>query len=281
MKPTSAAKQLFFNTVKIDTKTAAGGSGTGTGFSFVYSENGEHYPFIVTNKHVVSNAVETGITFITKKDGKPQLGNGFRLVIDRSLDLWHGHPDEDIDVTVIPLAPLENSLKELGQEVFIQPVSEEIIASHDDLKGLDALEEITFIGYPNGLWDSKNLTPIMRKGYTATPIELDFQGRPIFLIDASVFPGSSGSPVFVFNQGSYVKDGNINLGSRLIFVGIVAEVFVKQDLNDLLEISVPVANKKLVTISNQMIDIGVVFKSTTVIETIKSCINKYEGHRLC
>ena len=40
--------------------------------------------------------------------------------------------------------------------------------------------------------------PILRRGTTATPIALNFEGRPEFLIDAAVYPGSSGSPVFVY-----------------------------------------------------------------------------------
>ncbi|MBS3952555.1 MAG: trypsin-like peptidase domain-containing protein [Methylomicrobium sp.] len=276
MEPSTVSKQLFFNTVRIDTRKADGTTGSGTGFVFLQSQNSLHYPFIVTNKHVIADSISTGITFITKKDGKPQLGNGFRLSIEGLGDAWHGHPDENVDVTVIPLAPLEERIKELGQEIFVQPITKEIIALEDDLRSLDAIEEVTFIGYPNGLWDSKHLTPILRKGHTATPIELNFQGRPIFLIDASVFPGSSGSPVFILNQGSYMKDGNVILGSRLIFVGIVAEVFVKQDINNLLEITLPTANKQFATISNQMIDLGLVFKSTTVIEAIKSCIAERE-----
>ncbi|MGZ8174705.1 MAG: trypsin-like peptidase domain-containing protein [Methylobacter sp.] len=276
MEPTTVSKQLFFNTVRIDTRKADGTIGSGTGFAFVQSQNGCNYPFIVTNKHVIASSISTGITFITKKEGKPQLGHGFRLNIEGLDDPWHGHPDENIDVAVIPLAPLETRIKELGQEIFLQPITKEIIALEEELLSLDAIEEVTFIGYPNGLWDSKNLTPILRKGHTATPIELDFQGRPIFLIDASVFPGSSGSPVFILNQGSYIKDGGVILGSRLIFVGIVAEVFIKRDINKLHELTLPTANKQLATVSDQMIDLGLVFKSTTVIETIKSCIAKRE-----
>jgi hypothetical protein len=74
---------------------------------------------------------------------------------------------------------------------------------------------VTFIGYPNGIWDSKNLLPVVMRGTTASPIEVDFEGTPRFLIDASVFGGSSGSPVFILNQGTYsMKDGGVAVGSR-------------------------------------------------------------------
>ena len=44
-----------------------------------------------------------------------------------------------------------------------------------------------------------------------------------FVIDAACFPGSSGSPVFLYNNGSYRDKVNhgIVLGSRLYFLGIL------------------------------------------------------------
>jgi len=68
--------------------------------------------------------------------------------------------------------------------------------------------------------------PVMRRGITATPPYLDFMGKQEFLIDASIFPGSSGSPVFLFNQGTWVlRNGNTNAGGfRIQLLGIVYAV---------------------------------------------------------
>lgn len=79
------------------------------------------------------------------------------------------------------------------------------------------------IGYPNGIWDFKNNMPIVRRGITATNPKLDYNGLPIFIIDCACFPGSSGSPVLIFNQGSYTDArGNINLGTgRVILLGVL------------------------------------------------------------
>jgi hypothetical protein len=78
------------------------------------------------------------------------------------------------------------------------------------------------IGYPNGLWDKKNNLPIVRRGITATPPYIDFDGRPDFIIDCACFPGSSGSPVILFNQGGYpAKNGNFVIGGRVKLLGIL------------------------------------------------------------
>jgi hypothetical protein len=52
-------------------------------------------------------------------------------------------------------------------------------------------------------------------------------GEASFLIDAGVYPGSSGSPVFLFNQGSYSTNDGITIGSRLMFIGVISESFVR------------------------------------------------------
>ena len=55
------------------------------------------------------------------------------------------------------------------------------------------------------------------------------KGDKVFLIDAGVFPGSSGSPVFIFNQGSYPTTDGITIGNRLLFVGIITQTMLTND----------------------------------------------------
>jgi hypothetical protein len=149
----------------------------------------------------------------------------------------------------------------------------EALRQHKGLyESLDALEEVVFIGYPNGIWDEINFLPITRRGTTATPMAVNFGGKKQFVIDASVFPGSSGSPVFLFNKGMYSdRQGNPNFGNRIAFVGILASVFFRQDYNEIQLIPAPTANVA-VAVGQQMIDLGVVFKAETVVETIVSLL---------
>jgi len=43
------------------------------------------------------------------------------------------------------------------------------------------------IGYPSGLWDTKNNLPIVRKGITATTPYFDYNGKREFLVDIAAF----------------------------------------------------------------------------------------------
>ncbi|TFD74495.1 hypothetical protein E3T48_13320 [Cryobacterium fucosi] len=121
---------------------------------------------------------------------------------------------------------------------------------------------VTFIGYPNGLYDSASLLPIVRQGYAATAMNVDYEGKPTFLIDASVFPGSSGSPVFLVPRPSVPdKRGNITIGGHPrppILLGIVAAVHQRQ---------VPVLQTSAgggVPFVYDLIDLGIVYKASEV-----------------
>jgi hypothetical protein len=275
MEVTSIAEKLLFVTVRIDTVNANGEIGSGTGFIFLHKYKNVDALSIVTNKHVVKNAVKGGITFIKKKDKKPILGDSFRIEFDNFEQLWKGHDDPNIDVTVTPLLPLlEQVKKNHNVDIYYNHVSSENIPTLSQTNEIDAIEDITFVGYPNGIWDRQNYTPILRRGTTATHYRIDFENEKKFLIDASVFGGSSGSPVFLYNSGSYTnKGGGLIAGSRLYFLGIVAAVFYRNSINEIVSISIPTSNKN-VSVGQEMIDLGIVFKAITITETIESVIDK-------
>ena len=271
MQIESIAEQLFFTTVRIDTVASNGNQGSGTGFLFNHVVGEQSYPFIVTNKHVVMGMKEGAVNFLQGLENKPQLGKGYRLGINDWADAWFGHPNPDIDIAVCPMAPLQAHIKQQsGIDIFFRAVTNEMIPSDDQIEKLDALESVTFIGYPNGIWDSVNLLPVARRGTTASPLSVDFENTPRFLIDASVFGGSSGSPVFILNQGMYSeKAGNAVVGTRLLFVGVIAAVFFRTQLNQIVAVPVPTQVQPM-SQQQEMIDLGIVMKARTVVETVNS-----------
>lgn len=278
MQVKTIAEQLFFTTVCIDTLTAQGGQGSGTGFFFGHKVGDISYPFVVTNKHVVNGMQEGRFSFLKQKDGLPTLGDGFTLNIGAQdwSNMWFGHPDANVDIAICPLVPLQNFVKQQhGTDLFFRVVDTSMIPSEEQIRELDAVEPVTFIGYPNGVWDSKNLLPIARRGTTASPIEVDFEGTPRFLIDASVFGGSSGSPVFILNQGSFAtKDGGFVVGSRFHFIGVVAAVFFRTHLNQIIPVPIPTQVQPMAK-QQEMIDLGIVFKARTVVETIEAFLKTH------
>jgi hypothetical protein len=50
---------------------------------------------------------------------------------------------------------------------------------------------------------------------------MNFCGKNITVIDAACFPGSSGSPVLIINEGMYTSKTGTVIGNRIILLGIL------------------------------------------------------------
>lgn len=259
-------KHMLFTTVNVKVDKPAPSSGTG--FLFNASRGGQELPVLVTNKHVVEAATLGGIQLIGSDDGgaTPKLGHPVEVRYQGFADVFTSHPDPNVDVVAMFFGPTLNQLTAAGRGVFIRVIDSDLCPKPAQLRDLDAVETVTFIGYPNGLYDRANYTPIVRQGITATPIELDWSGTPCFLIDASVFPGSSGSPVFLVQQGMY-REGNSTVlggGVRIFFLGVVSAVMVQADTGAL----VTATSGNPIVAFKQIIDLGIVYKWRAVEETI-------------
>ena len=87
------------------------------------------------------------------------------------------------------------------------------------------------------------------------------------IIDAQVFPGSSGSPVFIKEQN--MKNGTLTLGSeRYFFVGIISKVFHRNEVGDLIQTVAPTALENSGFSVKQMIGLGICEKSNQIPELI-------------
>ncbi len=219
------AETLMHNTVRLECTLNDNRVSTGTGFFFSFKiDDNNHVPVIITNKHVINNS-KVGTFVFTKSNsqGEPVLGSTERVVLDNFESLWLKHPEENVDLAVFPIAPLHHQAEAKGIKFFAPTIDKALLPSDEQIADFSGLENITMIGYPNGIWDEKNNMPIVRRGITATNPKYDYNGLPIFVIDCACFPGSSGSPVLIFDQGGYLDGkGNLNLGSgRIILLGVL------------------------------------------------------------
>lgn len=210
----TVAEQLLFSTIKVETA-----SGTGTGFFLDYTIGDKHVPVFCTNRHVLNDNPEEPVSFRVHLDADTI--EEMETVQINLTSHWVFHPDEDLAVCFA--APLFQGVEEkFGKRVFCRTIDESLIARNDFLSELDALEKVTMVGYPLGLSDEMHGLPIFRKGYTASHPALDFNGTHRGLMDIAGLPGSSGSPIFIFNQNAFAdRHGNINVGGvRLSLIGI-------------------------------------------------------------
>ena len=211
MEPISNIENAMFTTIRIETIDYNDEKGVATGFLFWNRiDDNKGSLFLVTNRHVIENSKRATYHVIKKKENKPWLGEALHTDDPNPKERWFFHPDPKIDVAITPFVPILKHFESQGGEIFYRNIQSDLIPTEKDLvDDIDAIEDIIFIGYPIGLYDEQNYTPIIRKGITATPVYIDFNGKKQFLIDASIFPGSSGSPVFL-------NDTNIHFRKKIL-----------------------------------------------------------------
>jgi hypothetical protein len=222
-----ATEQLQHSTVIVRCVNAKGEASSGTGFLFaLFQHNGQNVPVIVTNKHVVAGAARGVLRWTLRTaENRPDYGKFIDVEIADFEKAWIPHPDAQVDLAIFPCARMLDSLNQADKSAFLVTIDPSLVPTSAELRDLTPLEDVLIVGYPDGIFDSKNNVPVFRRGITATPAYLDFEGRKEFLIDAAIFPGSSGSPVFLFNQGSWAnRNGGLTLGGRVKLLGVVYAV---------------------------------------------------------
>ena len=134
------------------------------------------------------------------------------------------HPDASVDLCVLPFSQMAKLCAENGTPISFVGIGSSTVPPTDDWENFDAIEEVTMLGCPRGLYDEVNNLPLVRRGITATPLGTRYNGKDEFVVDMACFPGSSGSPVFVYNRDGYLdrKRNTMMVGrSRLFLVGVL------------------------------------------------------------
>jgi hypothetical protein len=223
----SAFTRLLYSTARIEAWLGDGSRSVGTAFHFAFKiDEQQNLPLLVTNKHVVRGAVRAEFHLhecLRDQEGKVTgpTANSFAVSMNDFERQWFMHPDPDVDICVMPFEPLRRQAVDAGKDAFAVPLPEALIPNDETLTGLSAMEEVVMVGYPIGLWDTANNFPILRRGHTASHPATNFQGKPQGLVDMACFPGSSGSPILIVNEGGYGTAGGFSVGSRIHFLGVL------------------------------------------------------------
>ena len=221
-------------------------------------------PAIVTNKHVIAGAKKGRfIMTLAEGDGNPIQQSHHTFMFDSFEQMWIPHPESNVDLCSMPIAPLLEAANNEFKKLFYVSLDKSLIPSNAELEDMVLMDEITMVGYPNGIWDQVNNMPIFRRGITATHPNLDYNGKPEFLIDAACFPGSSGSPVFLYNQVGYAtKSGGMTIGpGRLKLLGVLYAGPQHTVSGEVKIITIPTQNVPI-AISTIPNNLGMVIKAT-------------------
>jgi len=248
--------QIAFIAVRISIE-APNNAGTSVGTGFLY-----HAPLkdgtdrsinlLVSNKHVfIDPRGKLSISFNLKnKDGNPDYGNIRHFESVNFHDSYYEHPDPEVDLACVNVSGLTNEnvfYKNLGKE-FIKDV---------DYGQVTLGSQVLFVGYPDNRYDSVNNLPLVRKGTIASVPDIDFNGRGQIVIDAQVYPGSSGSPVFVVVNNHYV------------LLGVVSETMIRHSQLQTLPTALPKVGVQ------DILGLGIVVKQKHVRELFEYTVNEF------
>ena len=255
----------------------------GTGFYYLEQLDKGQVLFLVTNYHVLTGA--------SPSEGKPPIGDNISFQLHQSEEetgktktirfplftksgkpVWIANNDfPEADMALIPV------VQSLYQDCKVFGISAQWTTPKMLIR---PTTNVTLVGYPYGYYDTTNALPIWKTGTIASEPTIDFDGKPLLLVDVSAFPGMSGSPVFAIASGIYemVDKSAVTPGSVREFLGIYASMQMVGKDKFLEQI---VHGDKLGIRDYESLEIGHVWKAKLVIETAKSIdIGKYENEIL-
>jgi hypothetical protein len=176
---------------------------TGTGFFYGSVSKPEDDPakrqyevFLATAKHVVQLHGKQNLDIRVRLNSKDVDAPVRDFILPRTIGpgYWHCHPNEKIDLAVIPMN------WEVLKEQKIEPAfftNDVTAANRTKLKDREvaAGDGIFVLGFPMGLTGAQRNYVVVRQGCIARISEMLDGPTPEFLIDAPVYPGNSGGPV--------------------------------------------------------------------------------------
>ena len=252
---------IAYTTAKIDIESRNAPRSFGTGFFYEAPLNdgtGRVILLLISNKHVFKNAKGKLIISLNRKkepnkgagETTPNFGDIVPFEMEEFDDRYFVHPNQEVDLACVNVSHIAST------DVFYRSLTPGFLtAINYDL--VAAGSEIIFVGYPQGYYDKANNLPLIRKGSIASMPHVDFDGKGQVVIDVQIFPGSSGSPVFVdWNKEYYL-------------LGVVSDAVIS--LTPLQNIPTNMRRNRV----QQILGLGIVVKQRHVQELIDYAVQEY------
>jgi hypothetical protein len=184
----------------------------------------QHAGYIVTAKHVFYepeknwHPTEVRLRFAWQEDKSLFDETGVTLTLRDAdgKDLWKALDDGSDLAAIVPPADIKNSSP---HAIWVT----DFATDADLFMGAS----VVVLGYPGVVGNEYLVRPILRQGIVAWTNPIDPM-KQIFMVDANVYPGNSGSPVFKIPIGP-TKGGGLSMGGQIASLGILSKVPFQDD----------------------------------------------------
>ncbi|CAA0183720.1 MULTISPECIES: hypothetical protein [Acinetobacter] len=227
MKLEKISERIFFSTIKMNLVTKEETNVIATGFFVSKSINKDEFVIcLVASKELIDNSIAASLVFheaIDQVNLDVNEKEKIHIRIGESdwKDMWFSS-DKTNDFVIAPIMPIVNFIEgQLDKFCFLQPIDLTSISKGEQLKDISLSEDILFLTYPNEIIQEDEYMPVLGRAKLATALFKDFNGNPEFLIQSPDTSNTSGSPVFILNEGSFMTKNGQVLGNRFLFLGIM------------------------------------------------------------
>ena len=229
--------------------------------------------WLITNKHVVCKTDINGNITLPER-----LSFNLRK-IDGSNVKWHSihlsktelqqrvkiHTNTNVDIAAISILDLvNNAIADTSNNIIgFSAVSEENLPGKNMID-VEVCDDAVTIGYPKGFYDTLNLFPIVKSGIIASRWGANFNGLPYVLIDAKLFPGSSGSLVISKPINQLISNNKIftSTEKQFAFLGVYSGEPFRQ--------STPIEFDDFTIVRKDGFNLGVVWYSYLIPEILNT-----------
>jgi len=226
--------------------------------------------WLVTNRHVVLPKINNREVIpdefyfhLRKIENDRLIWEPITLRKDELIERALFHKDDSIDVCVIKVLDLIINRIQTNPSKYMSwyAVDKEKLPGNNNIF-VEVGDDVLVIGYPRGYYDDVHLYPIVKSGIIASRWGAPFRGKPYFLIDIKLFPGSSGSIVVSKPQQLAIIDEKLMYAKekQFAFLGIYSgKPFLMEE---------PIELEDIVIIRKKGFDLGVVWYSYLIDEII-------------
>jgi hypothetical protein len=179
--------------------------------------------YLITAKHIIrdqdSGVLKDGemCVFLNAKKNNINFRKIQEIKKNFKIDwVFHSNPDVDIAIIPWPLDLANDDVKVVPEELFTK--SDRIFELYD----------IFFLSFQPGIEMTTKILPVFKTGTVST-----INDDRTFYINASAFPGNSGSPVFLKPSPLRFDETNVSVGGNSLdgtFIGIVGNYIAYQEV---------------------------------------------------